>query len=642
MSKLRAQPPIRFVLALLAVGLSACAVILPHGPTAPEPPMIDPHSCSRPATARVTHVSLDLVADFAAHVLRGTATLVAEIADGATELALDTDGLAVESVTDGNGRPLRFRLDARDEVLGSALRIDPRLDGGVGAASTFVIRYRTSPDAAALQWLEPRQTSGPHPFLFTQGQAILTRTWIPCQDTPSVRQTWDATITVTNGLVAVMSALGNSTTGEKTDAGTRFRFHMPHPVPSYLIALAIGDLEFRAISERCGVWAEPAVVESARFEFADTERMVLAAESLWGPYRWGRYDVLVLPPSFPFGGMENPCLTFATPTVIAGDRSLVALIAHELAHSWSGNLVTNAEWADLWLNEGFTVFAERRIVESLYGVEQRTMQAVLGFQDLEDDLRTLGPDSPDTRLHQNLAGRNPDDAFSNVPYEKGALFLESLERAVGRDRFDRFLHEYFERHAFGTMTTDRFLALVRSDLFAGDPGAFERLHCREWVENPGLLDGVGPPHSAAFDRVNAARNAFVSSGDAAALPADRWTTQEWLHFLRGLPRDLASERVAAIDRAFHLSDRKNSEVLFEWLRIAIRRDYQPAMPALEGFLTRQGRRKFLKPLYSDLCETSAGLARAEAIYAKARPGYHAVSARTIDDLLAKARAKQAR
>lgn len=600
--------------------------------TAPSPTEIpmerDVHSCARPDECRVTHIALDLAADFESKSLRGSARLSLQRSAGARELWLDTDGLDIKAVKDGTGAALTFALQPRDPVLGTPLRID------VGDAETVVVDYATG-TAGALQWLEPRQTQSGKPFLFTQGQAILTRSWIPCQDSPGVRQTYEARITAPAGLRAVMSAARVDDGKAAAEGSTTYSFTLAQPVPSYLIALAIGDLRFLPIGERTGVWAEPQVVDAAAWELADTEKMVELAERLYGPYRWGRFDVLVLPPSFPFGGMENPCLTFATPTILAGDRSLVALIAHELAHSWSGNLVTNSTWSDLWLNEGFTVYFERRIMEALYGVPYAEMLHVLGWQDLQSDLVAFGG-GPDTVLHIDVSGRNPDDAFSNVPYEKGELLLVTIEADVGRARFDAFLADYFERYAFQPMSAERFERHLRDTLFATDPGAFDRLELRQWIHAPGLPRNAVEPKSAEFARVDALRARFESGADVATLDVAGFTTHHWLHLLRKLAPGTAPARLQALDAAYGLTKTGNSEILFEWLRIAIRERYDAAFPALEDFLVRQGRRKFLKPLYEDLVKSDWGKALARRIYDRARPGYHPVSSNTIDGILAKA------
>ena len=433
-------------------------------PVLTTPDAVDAHSYARPAEARVTHVALDLLADFAAKTMSGTATLDVQSAPGIKELVLDTRDLAIRSVTDGNGAPLPYTVGARDPIHGAALTVTH--DG----ARQVRIAYSSAPGAPALQWLSPDQTAGKaKPFLFSQGEAILNRSWIPTQDSPGIRQSWDATITVPADLTAVMSAEMLTPGGEPAGAGThRFRFRMDKPVAPYLIALAVGDLKFQSLGPRTGVWAEPVTLAKAASEFRDLEGMVTTAEGLYGPYRWGRYDLLVLPPSFPFGGMENPRLTFVTPTVLAGDRSLVSLVAHELAHSWSGNLVTNATWDDFWLNEGFTVYFENRIMEALYGPERSRMLADLGWSDMESAITEAGgPTGADTRLHLDLAGRDPDDGMTDVAYEKGATFLRTLEAAVGRPRWDTYLKGYFARHAFQPQTTAGFRADLLANLFKG-------------------------------------------------------------------------------------------------------------------------------------------------------------------------------
>ncbi|SPE42233.1 Aminopeptidase N [Candidatus Sulfopaludibacter sp. SbA3] len=485
-----------------------------------------------------------------------------------------------------------FEVGAADPVLGAPLRIRP-------AEGTDSVRvyYSTSPGASGLQWLEGPQTAGKqHPFLYTQSQAIHARSWIPLQDTPGVRVTYTARIHAPAGLHAVMAADGHDG-----------QFRMEQPIPSYLIALAVGDLAFRELGPRSGVYAEPSLVDAAAHEFADTEAMIGAVEEMYGPYRWGRYDLLVLPPSFPFGGMENPRLTFTTPTILAGDRSLVSLVAHELAHSWSGNLVTNATWSDFWLNEGFTVYVERRILEKVYGTARAEMEAVLGRRELDREMAGL-PEA-DRVLHIDLNGRDPDDGCTLVPYEKGALLLRTMEHTVGRERFDAFLHAYFDHFAFQSITTAQFLEYLRGQLASEVP-------VEQWIFQPGIPPGAAEPRSEAFDR--------IESPDRTG-----WSTHQWLHFLR-TRRD---PDMAQLDRDFDFTETGNSEILAQWLQMALQRDYQPAMPKVEQFLCAVGRRKFLKPLYAELMKTPSGQKRAREIYAKARPGYHPIAQGTIDAMV---------
>ena len=591
--------------------------------------MIDPHSYARPDEARVTSVALDLRADFERRRLIGRATLGLVRSPASTAVILDTRDLRIHAVT-GAGTSLGFELGDSHPVLGSALRV--HLPAGV---NEIAIEYETSPDAAALQWLTPEQTAGGHkPFLFSQGQAILTRTWIPTQDSPGIRQTYSARIVVPSGLRAVMSAEALTPEGRPAGEGQAFEFRLHHPVPPYLIALAVGDLGFRALGPRSGVYAEPATLDAAAWEFSDVERMIDAAESLLGPYLWGRYDVLVLPPSFPFGGMENPLLTFATPTVLAGDRSLVSLVAHELAHSWSGNLVTNATWRDFWLNEGVTTYVERRIMEALYGPSHAAMLHVLARHELHEEIQRLGgAASRDTILYIDLTDRDPDEGATRIPYEKGAAFMVLLERTFGRDRFDAFLRDYFDRHAFQSIETATFLADLRTRLFDAD-GRDASLRVHEWVFEPGLPANAIAPESARLDQVAAAAASVGGGAPAASIDATAWTTQEWQHFLTSLPDRLSTAQLTDLDATFGLTSRGNSEVLFLWLRIAIRHRFVPAMPALERFLRAQGRRKFLRPLYEDLMKTDWGREEARRIYTAARPTYHAVATSTLDEIVA--------
>ncbi|GAA0868267.1 M1 family metallopeptidase [Brevundimonas basaltis] len=630
----------------LTTALGGCAALnlpgsdgaaTPVVATAPVDYVRDIHSWARPEIARVNHVSLDLAADFEARTLSGAAALDISGEPGANEIVLDVRNLDIQDVRGGDGQPLRFETGAADPILGQPLTIHfPAL--AAGERRRIVIHYATRPDAAALQWLNPAQTAGgDKPYMFSQGQAILTRTWIPTQDSPGIRQTWDARITAPSGLKPVMSAQALTATGEDVGGGMRaWSFREPNPVPPYLIAIGIGDVAFRAIDERTGVWTEPSMLHDAHDELIPTAEMVDVAEGLYGPYRWGRYDILVLPPSFPFGGMENPRLTFATPTIIAGDRSLVSLVAHELAHSWSGNLVTNATWADFWLNEGFTVYFENRIMEAVYGPERALMLQSLGWGDLQSTLADLPP--ADTRLKLDLAGRDPDEGLTDIAYEKGAAFLRTIERIVGRERFDAWLKGYFERNAFRPMTTERFLEDIRTHLVT-TPDLERQLMMDAWIYQPGMPSNWVPPVSTAFVPVDAAARAFFADkGPASAIPWSGWSTQERQRFLAWRPDNhsggadwLTDAQLADLEATLNLREEGNAEVLFAWLQIAVQHRYQPAVPTLEKFLTTMGRRKFVLPLFTSLwAEGDWGRPIATALYARARPGYHPVTTNSVD------------
>jgi len=625
---------VRVPLWLSLVAAFAVATCSPGGnqersPATVSAPDRDIHSFARPWEARVTHVALELTADFGSKTLAGKASLDVERTGDAREIVLDTKDLTIEGAAGQDGQSLKFALGAPDPILGRSLTVE--LPSGVHRVT---IAYHTSPAAAALQWLAPSQTAGKtHPYLYSQGQAILTRTWIPTQDSPGIRQTYAARITVPRDLKAVMSAEQLTPDGVEAGDGRTFEFRLTQPIPPYLIALAVGDLEFRSVGPRTGVYAEPSVVDAAAREFADLESMVTAAEMLLGPYLWGRYDVLMLPPSFPFGGMENPRLTFATPTVLAGDKSLVSLLAHELAHSWSGNLVTNATWSDFWLNEGVTTYVERRIMEAVYGGPRADVFRVLGWRDLATEIeRVGGMQSKDTVLHVDLTGRDPDDGVTEIPYEKGAALLELIAHTVGRERFDAYLKGYFQRYAFKSITTTAFLADIREHLLT-DKSVETKLRLEDWIYRPAVPDNAAVPQAAQLQEAGEQAHAFARGVAATSLKTKNWSTQEWQYFLSELPPTLTADRLAALDKAFHFSDRRNSEVLLEWLTIAIRAHYQPAMPALERFLTSQGRRKFVRPLFQALMDTDWGKPEAKRVYAIARPGYHAVTTQTLDAIV---------
>jgi aminopeptidase N len=585
---------------------------------------------------RVNRIALDAHVDFDRRELKGVAILDVERTPGAARgapLVLDTRGLSIEEVglrrvtaPPAAFEPTRFHLGTNDPILGAPLTIEL-----TDSAAQARVVYRTSPGASALQWLEPSRTAGKvKPFLFTQSQAIHARSWIPVQDSPGVRVRFEATIHVPAGHTAVMAAQSR-VTPDQARQGV-FQFVMEQPIPSYLIALAVGDLEFQSLGHRTGVWAEPGVLKAAAHEFADVEAMIDSIENVFGRYRWGRADFLVLPPSFPFGGMENPTLTFVTPTILAGDRSLVSLVAHELAHSWSGNLVTNATWRDFWLNEGFTTYLERRIIETVYGEGRAQMETVLGMAELRAEL--LRVPEKDQVLHIDLSGRDPDDGITEIPYEKGALFLRTLEQTFGRARFDAFLREYFDAHAFQSITTADFVTFFKDRLLAQSPDLAQKIDLIKWLERPGLPDGFPEPKSERLSAVELAAQRWLAGSVATdKLGAGGWSTQEWIRFLQKLPEKLPAERMTELDRAYGLTQRGNAEIEHQWLLLAIRGNYTPAYERLETYLSTIGRRKLVLPLYRALIATSDGRTRAQAIYQKARPSYHPITVDSVDKLL---------
>ena len=587
----------------------------------------DPHTYAIPAQAEVKHLRWTATVDFNSKTIRGTAAWNIQNNGHADSIRLDTKDLAIKAIRLDNGANTSFRLGEADPILGQALVIAIKPETKVVS-----IEYETSPHAEALQWLAPQQTAGKMwPFLFTQSQAILARSWIPCQDTPGVRFTYTAEVKVPGNLLALMSA----SNPQKKNPSGEYHFEMQQPIPSYLLALAVGDINFEPISERSGVYAEEPLIDEAAWEFADLEKMISAAESLYGPYQWERYDVLVLPPSFPFGGMENPRLTFATPTILAGDRSLTSLIAHELAHSWSGNLVTNATWNDFWLNEGFTVYFETRIMEKLYGKDYAEMLASLNLQDLHDEIASLNEkdQSADTRLRLDLVGRNPDEGVTSIAYNKGYFFLRSIEEQHGRDKFDTFLKDYFADNAFGSMDTDAFRKYIVNYYNDKYDIALDTFQFDKWIYEEALPNDVPEPSSQRFQQVDQTIASWLADERLDKTVGSNWSTHEWLHFLKNLPEKLSQTQMEAVDNFGNFTNSGNAEIVTEWGVIAIRNNYKKMDPRIESFLINTGRRKFLSPLYNAMIKTPEGKKRAVEIYTKARPNYHFVATNTFDKLL---------
>lgn len=624
--------------ALALTGLSACTQKSPDAAPAVSPILTteqarDEFTFARPQEARVTHVSLDLALDFAAKDVVGKATLDVEAAKDAKEVVLDSDGLRVASVTDGEGKQLQWALGEKVKDKGEPLTIQLPAVTPQGQRR-IVIAYKSAPDAKALQWLAPEQTAGgKHPYLFSQGQAILNRTWIPTQDSPGIRQTWDARITVPAGLKVVMSGIVEGDSKPAEGGRQTFQFRMDKPVAPYLIAIAAGNLEFRKLGERSGVWSEPETLPAAAAELTDTEAMIDAAEGLYGDYRWGRYDMIVLPPSFPYGGMENPVMTFLTPTFIAGDRSLTGLVAHELAHSWSGNLVTYASWRDGWLNEGVTSYIENRISEKVFGERRAAQERALSFAAIEDALAEQGARSPLTAL-RTPDGTSPFDTNTSVTYEKGALFLFTVERIVGREKFDAWLRSWFDRHAFQPATTEMFVADMRANLVKGDAKLEAALLLDEWAYAPGLPANAARPDPQAFAAVDGAVKAYAENGTVPGKDWAGWTTAERMRFLQEVPAQRSAAQLAALDQALGLSRTGNAELRFLWLKLALGNRYDPAIPQTEEFLTRVGRNRFVTPLYKQLkAQGEWGMAIARPLYQRTRSGYHSFTRGNIDEIM---------
>jgi leukotriene-A4 hydrolase len=581
----------------------------------------DTHSYAKPEAAVVKHLDLDIAVDFDTQVISGKASWTIDNISKGKEIIFDENTLNITKVTLGDDeQPTSFKLGTEIEFHGKPLQIAIKPN-----TSKVNIYYHTTKDAVALQWLKPEQTADKkHPFLFSQGESVWSRTWIPCQDSPGIRFTYNAKVTVPKNLMAVMSAVNPQ---QKNDTGV-YTFKQDKTIPSYLMAIAVGDLAFQSIDQRTGVYAEPSVVNNAAYEFAELGNMVNAAEKLFGPYRWSRYDVLVLPPSFPYGGMENPNLTFLTPGVLAGDRSLTSLLAHELGHSWSGNLVTNATWDDVWLNEGFTTYVEHRIGEAIFGEKEARMQDVLSRKLLADNMTDYGANNPSTQLKVNVDGKNPDESLSDIPYEKGYAFLQAVENAVGREKFDAFITEYFNSHAFQSITTEDFLKYFNTHLIKGDQALADKIKAEDWIYKSDIPGNITTPVSEDFNAIDAIQQTWRQNG-VKGLSQKIKSTNEKQHFIDYLPSDITAKEMADIDAEFNFTKGGNFVIKRQWFVQALRHQYKPAYPAIEQFMIATSRTGSLQTLYKEMVKTPEGKFWAKQIFEKAKPGYHLT---TVQDL----------
>ena len=639
------------LLAALVLPLAACQKKVPEEPVKPAEPTVthqkaDHHESARDASSYaepdkvvIEHLALDLGVDFSKKVLAGSATYDLGWKDpAANTLVLDTRDLdiaKVEGSADGSTwQPLEYALGERDPIFGSKLTITlpeqmPKVK----------VSYASRPEASGLQWLTPAMTLGKKtPFMFSQSQAIHARSWVPLQDTPGVRFTYEAHITTPKDVMALMSADNDP----KAERDGDYTFRMPQAIPSYLMAIAAGDLVFQPTGERSGVWAEPAMVGKAAKEFEDTEKMILTAERLYGPYAWGRYDILVLPPSFPYGGMENPRLTFATPTVIVGDKSLVSLVAHELAHSWSGNLVTFSTSRDAWLNEGLTSYVENRLVEALFGKDQAAMESAIAREELKQEFTDAN--KPLQRLAIKPGDLDdPDNNLTSTVYTKGAWFMEALEKRFGREPFDAFLRGYFDHFAFQSIDTTQFRDYAIANLLQKHPGTMSQEEFDAWLYEPGVPASAPQVRSQRFAVVDAARIAWTGSGE---LPVSQitsaWSTQEWVRFLDGMPETLTTGQMAALDAAYKFTGTPNGEIAQRWYPLAARSGYHAADGEMAAFMQRVGRRKLIMPIYNALVQTPEGLVFAKGVFERAEPGYHPITTGSVKAAIARGEEAQAK
>lgn len=584
----------------------------------------DPHSYADLTQGKITHIDLHIKADFNTHILQVEADYqLAEPVSG----SLFLDSASVDLVqAAANGQELSWEFDQQDELLGERLHLKD-----LDHVSAFTLVLNTSSEARALQWLPDVQTAGgKHPFLYSQCEAIHARSVFPCQDTPSVRFTFSAEVEVPKALTAVMAAeqVGVEERGESR----LFRFKMPQPIPSYLFAIGVGNLAFRELGPRTGVYAEPEFVEAAAWEFAENEAKIVEAEKLLGPYLWGRYDLLILPPSFPYGGMENPRLTFLTPTAILGNRGQTHLITHELAHAWTGNLVTNATWEDFWLNEGWTTYAETRITEVLEGKEIAGLMAVYDEQRLFEIMERLGMDSPLTRLKVPSEGRDPDATTTIIPYYKGCFLLKECEYAVGRERFDAFIHKYTGKYQFQSLTTEAFLDFLKQEL----PEVFEKVNIAHWVYEPGLPAERHRPQSALYEAVRQVIEAYKQGTRPTREQVADWHRYQILAFLQMLPERIPVEDCKYFEEILELEKKNDVGHYMYFYATCIASGYREILPRVEEYIGRVGRMLYILPIFRAMIASDWAKTDARRILEQVRERHHKITVHVLDKLLEQA------
>ena len=585
----------------------------------------DPSSYADLTQGRIKHILFRIAVDFSARILQIEATYqMQEPVRGS--FYLDSFKIALTHAH-ANDRQLIWAFDTQDEILGQRLHLK-----GLEGDSTFTLTFQTSPEARALQWLEANQTAGGrYPFLFSQCQAIHARSIFPCQDTPSVRFTYSAEVEVPEGLVAVMAAEQVGIDEGSGYGSTGFRFRMPQPIPSYLFALAAGNLDFRELGPRTGVYAEPETIETAAWEFAENEVKIIEAEKLLGPYLWGRYDLLILPPSFPYGGMENPRLTFLTPTAILGTRAHLSLITHELAHAWTGNLVTNATWQDFWLNEGWTTYAETRITEVLEGKEVTDLHLAFHEKQLIAIMQRIGMDSPLTRL-KLPEERDADSFTTSIPYFKGCFFLQECEYAVGRAHFDAFIQRYMARFQFQSLTTEAFLDFLRSEL----PDVFEKVDVQKWIYETGLPQERHRPQSQLYDVVEKALDDYQRGIRPTKEQLQGWHRYQLMAFLQGLPQRISLDDCKYFDEILEL-DKRNDVALYSYFYvIAIKSGYEEILPRVEQFMGKIGRMLYVLPIVRAMIDTDWSRERIRPLFESVRERHHQITVHAMEGLLKQA------
>ncbi|RKF54402.1 Leukotriene A-4 hydrolase-like protein [Erysiphe neolycopersici] len=580
----------------------------------------DPNTFSNYNQWETKHTDVNLTIDFEEHRLTGTVSLSIEslTESESEEVILDTSYLDIKSINIEGSKSTEWYVKDRTEPFGSPLFI--KIPGGAsrGSKISVDISLSTTEKCTAIQWLTPSQTSNKKfPYMFSQCQAIHNRSIFPCQDTPDVKSTYKFRIRSPLPVVASGLFTGASNFRQKQDkkpGSLLYSFDQLIPIPSYLFAIASGDIATASIGPRSFVSTGPEELSSAKWELEkDTENFIEIAENIIFSYPWTQYNVLVLPPSFPYGGMENPIFTFATPTIISGDRGNVDVIAHELSHSWSGNLVSNASWEHFWLNEGWTTYLERRIIAAVHGEPHRDFSAIIGWKALEDSIALFGSDHEFTKLVVDLKGRDPDDAFSSIPYEKGFHLLYYLEKLLGKSTFDQFIPYYFKEWSYKSLDSYDFKSTLL-DFFKSNSEAQSKLESVDWItwfHKPGL-----PPKpqfdTSLADKCYSLANQWQSekyTPDISDILG--WSANQVVVFLEQVQlfsKPLSVSQSRTMGQVYSLIESQNVEITSRYFAIGLSARDPSVYQATADLLGNVGRMKFVRPLYRKLVQVNHQLA----------------------------------
>ena len=534
---------------------------------------------------------------------------------------------------DSLGTPLKISLDNVKKNI-------PDEYNKLSKSKTLMlcIKFITTENCTGIQFLTKEQTyTKKYPFMFTQCEAIQCRSLFPVQDSPSVKSIYKVKTSIPSPLTFLFGGIKKESYLDNKSNQNVTIFEQKIPIPSYLVAFVAGELEYGKISERCGVWTEVGLCKIACNEFKDAEKYVQIAEEYFNhPYEWEIYNLLVLPFSFPYGGMENPNLTFVTPALLAGDCSMSNVIGHEISHSWTGNLVTNKNWKNFWVNEGFTIFMERKLDSALLGEEMENLEAIVGNNELIADIKLLGLDSEYTKLSPDFGGNDPDDGFSTVPYEKGYQFLIFIEKLIGKDNFREVMQKYIKKYRYKSVDHTAFKEVLEgliNEKLKDPKKIIDEINWDKWLYEKGIPSYKNDFSSKLLKEAEKLAEDFLQEKEdkSSVLKVFKeWHTNVKLAFLNYLldNKNKIDEKIMKnLKNELNLAEEYNSEIKYMWYLLALDKKVEEEIPNIKKFLETHGRLKYVRPVYFAWIEKDYN--QAKEFFDKTKYLYHAFARRII-------------